>query len=184
MEWLGGCFEKRTNVFNGKQISVFVGVPAEHHGEPMKLTLFRVFALVIVCILPPGGVQGQTGALTEDGAEFEVCRQMSVEVLLKEDMSEIRWDFVGSRVEFNQHLIERGSELCLRLLNKQRASGISGYPGTDPGTTQRADYRPHDTKPSCDERVSHVLWAQAGGTIFGLVLMGAIGVLALRFKAT
>ena len=183
MEGLGGCIDESGNMFDGKEISLFSSTASEHNGEPMKFPLFRLLIVVVSCVFSPSSGQGGPLASRQGGQEFEVCRQMATEVFLQKHLSEVGWNIEGSRVKFDEYVVERSGELCLGLLNKQATSGATGNPAAHPGTANAGRDSANDADTGCEDRVSHVLWAQAGGTLAGLFILAVAGLAAMRRSA-
>lgn len=179
---LGGC-KQGADVFCGKQVSLFAGVASKHSREPIERTFFRIFGRVVVCVLFPCGIQAAPAITAQDRSEFEVCRQMVAEVFLQESLGEVARDIKGSGVKFDKYIVERGEKLCLGLLDKQATRSIAGNFAANPGTTNAGNNSTSDAYPSCDDRISHVLWYQAGGSLAGLLILAAFGFVAMRRSA-
>ena len=151
--------------------------------EAVSVSLYGV-VIVVAGVLLPCSVKSEPSSWKQNTVQLVVSREVD-KVAGPEGVHGEPFLFAlgDVAVQFHQCVRERGREFCFGLLDEQFAGGRSGNSGAQPRSTKSADDGADNTDPSCNDRVSHVLWAQAGGTMIVLVMLAiACVVVALREK--
>ena len=167
-------------MLDGEHVSFFRVGAIKNNGKSMKFPFFRVLAAIVICVVSPGCVNASAIRYGQSGSEFKIGGDVLFEMRLHKFVGEVAGFFTNPGVKLDEGIIKGRQEFGFGLLGEKFASSLLGNSSANPSAAKASGERASNTEPSCDDRVTHVLWAYVAGVGIGLLVLAIFGWLALR----